>query len=529
VPLANPDASFEVAARHLFRHLREPGRLRRNPLVRRFFGEGSGRMTRAREKAALATIMRIIEDGAESLRRLDVEANEGERAFRQHTIVRRTYFERAPIPEIAADLGLSIRQYYRERALICARIARYVQVSDERVVPSALFTRLDPLRFAMEQSAQRLELGDPEGAARGYVLVLRAGEGVAAKIDALCRLVDAYAALSADDAAAAYVRDARALLASDGYELTPSARSAAHCDIALAASRLEWQTGGPEAAAALLADAYAIAEAIVGEGGKRVRELAIEVLLERGQRSADLGNFGAALDDVLRVGELQRARPDVSLRQRSDAIRLRALFEMTSPQPLMRPAQSFAPLAEALEFARACGSAKRVILATAAFATSHRYSNNERGAADAAIRAATMAQHVTGARFRATVAILGADALAHTRFWKRGMRILYAAEGALSDGSLEAVKFKALQSAYHHRCGRYLESHACAAAAEREARLFGSRRLQGAALRELAMSAHGFGRLSEARTYLREALAAVDEHGSALSRYFTNRVATMIA
>ena len=529
MPLANPDASFEVAARHLFRHLGEPVRLRRNPLVRRFFGDGSGRMTRARDKAALATIMRIIEDGAESMRRIDVEANEGERAYRQHTIVRRTYFERAPIVEVAADLGLSIRQYYRERAVICARIALYVQASDERLSSNPSFSRLDPLRFQMEQAAQRLELGDPEGAVRAYESVLRAGDDVATKIDALCRLADSAAARSADDAAAAYLRDGRRLLENDGYELPPTARGAARCDIALTASRLAWQTGRAEEAATSLADAYALAETIVVEGGKRVRELSIEVWLENGQRSADLGNFAAALDDVVRVVELQRARPDLSLRQRSDAIRLRALYEMTSPQPLIRPAQSLAPLAEALEFARACGSAKRAVLATASFAVTHRYGNNERGAADAAMRATAMAQHIAAPRFRATVAIIGADALVRTRYWKRGMRILYGAEGSLTAGSLEAVKFKALQSEYHLRCGRFLESHACAAEAERAARLFGSRRLQGAALRELAMSAHGFGRLVEARTYVREALAVVDKHGSALSRYLTDRVAAMIA
>lgn len=486
-------------------------------------------MTRAREKAALATIMRVIEEGAESMRRLDVEANEGERAFRQHTIVRRTYFERAPIALVAADLGLSIRQYYRERALICARIARFVQASDERVVPSTSISRLDPLRFQMEQAAQRLELGDPAGAVRGYELVLRAGESAATKIDALCRLAEASAALSADDQAAVHLRDARTLLAADGYELTPMARNAARCDIALATSRLAWQTGCAAEAATALALAYGLAETMAPEGGKRVRELAVEVLLESGQRNADLGSFAVALRDVVRACELQRARSDISLRQRSDAIRLRALYEMTSPQPLTRPAQSFAPLVEALEFARACGSAKRAILATASFAVSHRYSNDERAAADAAIRATAMAQHVVGPRFRATVAILAADALVRTRFWRRGMRILYAADGALSEGSLEAVKFKHLKSEYHRRCGRYLESHVFALTAEREARHFGSRRLQGAALRELAMSAYTCGRTGEAREYVREALAAVEQHGSALSRCLTGRVAAMIA
>jgi hypothetical protein len=139
VPLANPSASFDVAVRHLFRHLGEPDRLRRNPLVRRFFEDGSGRVTRTREKTALATIARVVQEGAERARSHDMDANQGERAYRQYTIVRRTYFERAPAERIASDLGLSTRQYYRERAAICARIARYVEAYDDRPTLSVPF------------------------------------------------------------------------------------------------------------------------------------------------------------------------------------------------------------------------------------------------------------------------------------------------------------------------------------------------------------------------------------------------------
>ena len=39
MPRANPNASFEVATKHLFRQLHEPDDLRANPLTRAFFEE----------------------------------------------------------------------------------------------------------------------------------------------------------------------------------------------------------------------------------------------------------------------------------------------------------------------------------------------------------------------------------------------------------------------------------------------------------------------------------------------------------
>ncbi|GAC1573080.1 MAG: hypothetical protein NVS3B7_04100 [Candidatus Elarobacter sp.] len=529
MPLANPNASFDVAARHLFRHLDEPGRLRRNPLVRRFFEDSGGRMTRARAKAALALIVRIIEQGAEHVRALDAAAGEDERAYRQHTILRRTYIERAPILTIASDLGLSIRQYYRERSAICARIARYVESFDARVATATPYARLDPLRFQMEQAAQRVELGDVEAAARAYELVLHAGESVATKIEVLCRLVDIAAEGGDDVQASARLNEARELLVSDAYEMASLARAAQHVHVALVQSRAAWHAGRAQHAAGALAEAAQIAETLLPEGGKRIRELVAEVLVERAQRRADLGYFTQALGDLARANQVHDALPDPSLRQRSDVLRLRAILEMSAPEPFATPPEVFAPLCEALELARACGSAKRTILATASLCEQYGYVGNERAAADAADRSMKMAEHIASPRFRGSVALMAADSLLPTRYWKRALRILDGAEATIAVGSFDWVKLKTLQAEYHRRCGRSLESHVCAAASERYARMFGSRRLQGAAFRTLAMSTHALGRFGEARAYVEEAIDAVDKHGSALSRSMTYRFAAKIA
>jgi hypothetical protein len=529
VPLANPSASFDVAVRHLFRHLDEPDRLRRNPLVRRFFEDGSGRVTHAREKAALAAIVRVVGEGAERARRQDMEANQGERAYRQHTILRRTYFERVPIERVAADLGLSTRQYYRERAAICARVARYVEAYDHRPALSAPFSRLDPLQFQMEQALQRQELGDVEAASRAYALVLRSAAAAATKIDALCRLADVATERGHDDAAAVYLRDARALFAVDSYEMTPMARAATWCQLALMRSRCAWQTGRAPRAARALTEAYRLASTILPEGGKRARELCVDVLLERAERNENLGDFGRALADVRRAAELQRYAPEASLRQRSDVVRLRTLLEMTAPEPLATPAESFEPLCEAMRLARAAGSAKRAVLVTAWLAAYHLYAENEPMAADAGARALAMVEHIASPRFRAATRLIVADALVLTRYWRRVPRILAAARGTLVEGSFEWAKLKHFEAEYQRRSGRMLESHVAAVESERHAVTFGSRRLRGAILRGFAHSAHAFGEPAEAKRYIDQASSLLERHGSALSRTITRLIAAQIA
>jgi hypothetical protein len=217
------------------------------------------------------------------------------------------------------------------------------------------------------------------------------------------------------------------------------------------------------------------------------------------------------------------------LRQRSDAVRLRTLLEMTAPEPLASPADSFAPLCEALQLARASGSAKRAVLVTASLAAYYVYAENEASAAEAGARALAMAEHIATPRFRAAAGLMVADALVLTRYWKRVPQILSAARGALVEGSFEWAKLKHFEAEYKRRSGRMLESHMAAVESDKHARTFGSRRLRGATLRGLAISTHAFGRAGEAKEYLDQATRVLERHGSALSRSITRRAAWLIA
>ena len=100
LPYADPNASFDSAVRHLFRHIKNPAQLRRNPLVRHLFTNVEGtpaRAARTREKAGLELLRRLVLEGAEQCRNADLAAYQIERAARRYAIVMRNCLQGEPI------------------------------------------------------------------------------------------------------------------------------------------------------------------------------------------------------------------------------------------------------------------------------------------------------------------------------------------------------------------------------------------------------------------------------------------------
>jgi hypothetical protein len=119
--------AFNVAAKHLFRHLHEPSFLRTNPIARRFFQDQTGAaLPSGREHEALAKLHELVLEGAVARRDTDLARGKQKKAFRQYTIVTQQCLGRRLIRDVAVELGISYYHCYRERAEICRRIARHI-------------------------------------------------------------------------------------------------------------------------------------------------------------------------------------------------------------------------------------------------------------------------------------------------------------------------------------------------------------------------------------------------------------------
>lgn len=130
MPRADPALSNESATRHLFRHFFDEQELLRNPYVGSALA--AGRLTMADLRARLETAARSIEEE-------DRASGNDRRGARQATaLVECTLKRRAPA-EVAAELGVSTRQLFRERHAAWTRALRHLVAAEPAGSGEALF------------------------------------------------------------------------------------------------------------------------------------------------------------------------------------------------------------------------------------------------------------------------------------------------------------------------------------------------------------------------------------------------------
>ncbi len=120
---ALPNRSFAAACRHLFRHLRHPWELRRNPLVGAYFARELTGAARARSDEVVAGAIRAAigrcADACLHKDRLDGDEN----ALRRYAIAVEGDLAGTPRNALAAALGVSERHYTRLQHAVRERIA----------------------------------------------------------------------------------------------------------------------------------------------------------------------------------------------------------------------------------------------------------------------------------------------------------------------------------------------------------------------------------------------------------------------
>jgi hypothetical protein len=152
MPRANPTASFDVAVRHLFRHLDDVAELRRNPLVKRYF-KSQPSINTFHQKHVLSLIRSAIDAAADRYR--DAAGSDASpTTYRQLHILRRS-IQRVAVKDIANQLGISQRQCYRERSAIYHYIADFIRRGEVREIqPCAQIS--SSFGIQMERAAQRV-------------------------------------------------------------------------------------------------------------------------------------------------------------------------------------------------------------------------------------------------------------------------------------------------------------------------------------------------------------------------------------
>ncbi|MGZ3497054.1 MAG: hypothetical protein ACXWNK_12050 [Vulcanimicrobiaceae bacterium] len=111
------------ACRHLLRHLDDPRALATNALVGPVFQhDRAGKITRKNSRRTLASVRGLLRVVANDLLARDGRITTTT-TMRQHQILLRCDLAGEPHKLVAADLGLSMRQFYRERQVMIERLA----------------------------------------------------------------------------------------------------------------------------------------------------------------------------------------------------------------------------------------------------------------------------------------------------------------------------------------------------------------------------------------------------------------------
>jgi tetratricopeptide (TPR) repeat protein len=526
---ADPKAGFDVAVRHLFRHLDNARELRRNPLVSKLFEQSDVPSTRSRDLTAVAQVRRLVVEAVERCYAANSSTLDAERRRRQSVIFRRCVLERNPLDSVAAELGISKRLLYSERANICERIARYIQKQDLLERASAL-RMLDRLAFQFERAAAQVEAGEYDLAVRNYNGILETASTPSQKIEALCKRAEIELECGRFLDARRTIVHATELSESSVNALSAKALGASRAHIELLRSRTAWFTADFSTASTALNAASLALETVRSIAGKRIKELLLDVLIEQGTRARLDGDFARASRHLADIAETAREIPDVSPQRSIDWHMLRGQveYQFARPGTTFAMGDYFALLADLLHLAKKCRSLRRILEIEVEFTDPFVRANPGGIGLNSAQHMLSMARELNNRRLISHVSIYMADHLASTNVWKAVPHILEDARRIEVEGSREWGHMRLIEARYHLRAGDWAKAHECGEQAWQAGRSMRSSRVEGAGLRSMADAELKLGRHGDAREHILEALPHVEGGASPEACIMTYRVAAAV-
>lgn len=500
MPIANPESSFESAARHLMRHLCNVEELKRNPLVSSFFV----RRDAIDDDAVVAELHDRVLQISNAL--CEVPSATGkERAKRRHAILA-ALCAGDPPSATAAQLGVSIHHYYRERRAIGTLVGRALSRERARGTPS--FTVADCGELLLARAVLLRDQG-------------LAGQAMRALKPALSERAGCLAMLTRSEASRALlalgeIGRAKSMLVeavgANTHEATNAESSIALQHCALTQILIDFETGEDIAA------------------GAQLEQLA---RLKMAENCAD----EEALDAIIRCGEwhclngdfaegrkLLSHAHDIRSRLRSASGGIEAALALLAAHCTLESRNEFGLeyqwLAEALRVSVAHGSTTGTLDSLAGL-MQYRFSVGHFDEThDIAVRGLQIAQETEGNQLL-SLFILHCGYLLRTRRWRSVIPLMFESEGLFIPGSLKWALLRQFQSMFLLRCGKFEEARITLSPAYDAAKRIGNRWLEGMLLRDLAIARHRSGEIKGGQNEMREALDLIEGRASILSLWTT--------
>jgi tetratricopeptide (TPR) repeat protein len=508
MPRANPESAFEVAVRHLFRHVRDVDALRRNPLVHTFFAN----TLEVQDGAVLREIHdRIL---AESATLCNKPKEPALQARRRHAIIVALCAGES-VPDTIVRLGLSRRHYYRERHAISTDVSRAIMQTTPKAVTGVELG--DPLRLLITRAEGLVDQGfankaatlleeawscAPEGNSKSALrfelaAALVAGGHTDRAADLLMKAV-----VSPAEPKAEYVDDClrdRQVLAEATLAMEIGRDSEARCTLEQLAKRQ-------------ILD-------------HRADETALDTILKCGGWYCGCARFPEArrmLEHARRLYQ-RLVRPSARL-QISIALLAANCAEDASNEFSLEHHW----LKEALTLSISSGSAERALDAISSLIFYYVSVGCDDEAYAYAKYGLAIAKTTEGSRLLEMMGVQIAVMLVRTRHWRSVDTLLFEVEKFALPKSFRWGLLKQAQGSFLTRAGRYRDAQSPLLQAYEIARSVKNRKLEGIVLRERAVALHHIGSITESAALMRDAVEIAEEHRSAYTLWVTCEAAARV-
>jgi hypothetical protein len=378
-------SAFDIAAKHLFRHLHDPNALRKNSLVGHLF-DGQDARTAAgvqKDRSTLSALHEQIQTIANCLREHDAAQENATRANRRHAIVVGQLLGRRPIGDVASELSISSHHCYRERAAICHDIA--VKLA-EMEKPQA--GQLDDFRLRVDYARYRASYTSLPSAKAMFGELISLAPSPSERVEALYGAV--ATALELGDIAWATRIDAEASRVVNNHRASSRENELARARVDLIACRLAAHGGMYSQVLQSVRSVAARLEPLSFSGEAAIRELHIECLIEASTALWVLGDIEAAYDLIADVHVRLQQFPEVSryTRSRVCALLWKARSYLVMSAKAYYPAQQrLSGLLQTFHEAYAAGSIGLAVQILVLMTEHHVFA----GTADQAVRTAQFA------------------------------------------------------------------------------------------------------------------------------------------
>ena len=497
---------MEEQVRHLLRNLGDARALRGNALVRRLFAaEGIG----GREQTADG--LRRIRDAVASLiEEMRYDPSLGKRAERYRRILLRCDLGGELHKQVASDLGIGIRQFYRERRAARLYVAAHLERTLERCIqPAVHFDRLTLARTRVDM------LRYSGGAAKALDLtrdIVRRCEDPRERAISMIASAELLADLGQVTQARAALSDARRYCVSAGSVLGDALEE---CGVRIAAAheRLTWENGDFSSRADADSLNECAFEALRHSPDPLVREFTIRTLLGRTFRSLCHGDYAGA------EAALERARSTLhTLAEQPAHLRADVLISIGSLENLRDGDEAAARhFDDALFISRRNHLPQHAVQALSGLSVAQQIRGDTEIARSTVTEIAGEAESVCAPVHYGLFCLRLAELDIALGQPARAMHHAVVAHKRLGESSFAQLIAALLQAEAALLSGHYEAALNLAKFAERRASRQGNRRMQGTAHRITAEALYGMDRRDPAREYIAYAVELLEQGGHPFS------------